>query len=564
MYGQRTAPATCLHSRCSPPRRRTARTPRHRRRPTLTATLAGAGAQLSWTASTDNVGVSSYIVFQGASALVETTAQQYTTGALACGQTYLFGVEALDAAGNESGRGTATIQSAPCPAPAPAPTTADTNSPSTPGLLEVTNVTATSVSLGWAASTDDVGVTAYGLYENGARVYSVTGLTSSLTGLTCGTTYTVGVDAADAAGNRSSRSELATSTAPCPDTQAPMAPANLHATSVTQTSVALAWNSSTDNVGVVGYGIYWSGLKIGDVTDTSFVLTDLTCGTSTTVEVDAVDGSGNRSSRASLFASTSACPDTQAPSTPTGLQATSITQTSLTLSWNAATDNVGVTGYDVIRNGTKVATATGNSQSLTGLTCGATYTLGVEALDAAGNRSTRGTLTSSTSACPDTQAPTTPSGLQSSSVGATSLTLSWSPSSDNVGVTGYDVFHGGTRIATASAPRRHSLGLPAAQRTPSVSRLSTRQGTTRPAGPPPRPRAVVNYLLHPRRAARRFTSHRRVVTLPACGTPRIRPQVRWPALRSKEPSRRRSRETRSRWRLVPTLEGLPPTRQRRA
>src|SRR4029078_4225842 len=127
-------------------------------------------------------------------------------------------------------------------------------------------------------------------------------------------------------------------------------------------SVALAWNSSTDNVGVVGYGIYWAGVKIGEVADASFVRTDLTFGALTTVEVDAVDGSGNRSGRASLIASTSACPDTQAPSTPTGLQATSITPTSLTLSWNAATDNVGVTGYDVIRNGTKFATATGNSQ----------------------------------------------------------------------------------------------------------------------------------------------------------------------------------------------------------
>ncbi len=49
-------------------------------------------------------------------------------------------------------------------------------------------------------------------------------------------------------------------------------------------------------------------------------------------------------------------PDTKPPSTPTGLVASNITQTSLTLSWKASTDNVGVVGYDVFLNGSKVTT----------------------------------------------------------------------------------------------------------------------------------------------------------------------------------------------------------------
>ena len=59
------------------------------------------------------------------------------------------------------------------------------------------------------------------------------------------------------------------------------------------------------------------------------------------------------------------------------------------MTWNASTDNVGVTGYDVYRNGTKMATVTSTSSSQTGLACGTSYTFGVVARDAAGNSSRR-------------------------------------------------------------------------------------------------------------------------------------------------------------------------------
>ena len=59
--------------------------------------------------------------------------------------------------------------------------------------------------------------------------------------------------------------------------------------------------------------------------------------------------------KSSGSASTSACPDTQAPTTPTGLSAGGATQTSVSLSWNASMDNVGVTGYTVYKNGSATA-----------------------------------------------------------------------------------------------------------------------------------------------------------------------------------------------------------------
>ena len=78
--------------------------------------------------------------------------------------------------------------------------------------------------------------------------------------------------------------------------------------------------------------------------------------------------------------------DTTPPSAPTGLASSGVTSSSVTLSWNAATDNVGVTGYEVVRNGVVLpTTVTGLTYTDTGLSASTTYTYTVRALDAAGN-----------------------------------------------------------------------------------------------------------------------------------------------------------------------------------
>ncbi|WP_424961542.1 S8 family serine peptidase [Ekhidna sp.] len=79
--------------------------------------------------------------------------------------------------------------------------------------------------------------------------------------------------------------------------------------------------------------------------------------------------------------------DTQAPTAPTNLSASNVTQTSLTLNWTASTDNVGVTGYDVYQGSSNIGSVTGTSANVTGLAAGTTYTFTVVAKDAAGNES---------------------------------------------------------------------------------------------------------------------------------------------------------------------------------
>ncbi|MFF6772413.1 carbohydrate binding domain-containing protein [Streptomyces sp. NPDC012637] len=79
--------------------------------------------------------------------------------------------------------------------------------------------------------------------------------------------------------------------------------------------------------------------------------------------------------------------DTQAPTAPTGLRATGTTSSSVSLSWTAATDDVGVTGYDVYQGATKVSTVTGTGATVGGLAASTAYTFTVKARDAAGNAS---------------------------------------------------------------------------------------------------------------------------------------------------------------------------------
>lgn len=92
----------------------------------------------------------------------------------------------------------------------------------------------------------------------------------------------------------------------------------------------------------------------------------------------------------------SSAPDTEAPSVPTGLTTSSITSSSIGLSWNASTDNIGVSGYEIYQGATLVTTETSTSYAVTGLTPNTTYTFSVKAKDAAGNTSSSSNTASAT------------------------------------------------------------------------------------------------------------------------------------------------------------------------
>lgn len=187
------------------------------------------------------------------------------------------------------------------------------------------------------------------------------------------------------------KSDLSTGgTTPPADTTAPSVPGNARSTGVTASSVTLAWNASTDNVGVTGYNVYNGTNLVTSVTGTTATISGLAPGTSYTFTVKAKDAAGNLSAASnSVTVSTTVQPggDTQAPTVPTNLTSTAKTSSTITLSWAASTDNVGVTGYEVYNGTALVTTVSGTSATVTGLAADTSYTFTVKAKDAAGNLS---------------------------------------------------------------------------------------------------------------------------------------------------------------------------------
>ncbi|TAE35383.1 MAG: choice-of-anchor D domain-containing protein, partial [Sphingobacteriales bacterium] len=478
------------------------------------------------------------------------------------------------------------------------PPPADTQAPTVPTSLSSASITQSSFTLNWAASTDNVGVTAYEVFRGGVSQGTVTGTSFNATGLSASTLYSMTVRARDAAGNNSAQSTAlnVTTSAPSGDTQAPTVPTGLSSASITQTSFTLNWSASTDNVGVTTYEVFRGGVSQGTVTGTSFNATGLSASTTYAMTVRATDAAGNNSAQSTalnittsatvngtLFTGTitgtaaynneaqyavanvfdgntntffaptsntnsfaqldmgttltgrlstlrfyprvgyasrmvgavfqastngtswttvytvSATPpetwnsvtindtnfyryfryfqannfadiseieflgtaqsttDTTAPTVPSGLASASITQTGFTLNWLASTDNVGVTLYEIFRGGVSQGTTAATTFNLTGLNAGTTYAITVRARDSAGNNSAQSTaLNVSTT---DTTAPTVPSGLASASITQTGFTLNWLASTDNVGVTLYEVFRGGVSQGTTAATTFNLTGL---------------------------------------------------------------------------------------------------------
>ncbi|GHJ42849.1 hypothetical protein Cs7R123_01910 [Catellatospora sp. TT07R-123] len=154
--------------------------------------------------------------------------------------------------------------------------------------------------------------------------------------------------------------------------------------------------------------------------------------------------------------------DCTAPSVPSGLAVTGVTNTSVSLSWSASTDNVGVTGYQVLRDGVLAGSPTGTTFTDTGRSPGSTYQYTVRAVDAAGNTSGTSTAVSgTTTGCSgDCTAPSAPT-LSTTGKSDTTVSLSWTASTDNVGVTGYEVFRGSTLVGSPSGTTFTDTGLTA-------------------------------------------------------------------------------------------------------
>jgi chitodextrinase len=143
--------------------------------------------------------------------------------------------------------------------------------------------------------------------------------------------------------------------------------------------------------------------------------------------------------------------DSVAPSAPGSLVAASRSSSQIDLTWSPSTDNTGVQGYLVFRNGVQIASVSATSYQSTGLLAATSYSYQVYAFDGAGNRSPASASASAvTLPAADTAAPSVPSGLAVTVSSPSQVALSWLASKDNVGVTGYRIYRNGVALATST------------------------------------------------------------------------------------------------------------------
>ena len=152
--------------------------------------------------------------------------------------------------------------------------------------------------------------------------------------------------------------------------------------------------------------------------------------------------------------------DTEAPTTPTNITLNNISLNAITVSWTASKDNIGVTGYNVYLNGILTTQTTNTSATITDLNTNTTYSFTVVAKDLINNRSTASTALNG-STLQDTQAPSIPENVTISNITDSSFKVSWSASTDNNAVNGYEVFVNGNLNTTTEALSHTVSGLAA-------------------------------------------------------------------------------------------------------
>jgi chitodextrinase len=343
---------------------------------------SGTQVSLTWTGSS---GATGYYIWRcagnGCTNFAEVgsaTGASYSDNGLAGLTTYVYEVQAYKTSGST------TITSANS---TPASATTGANPPAPPTNLTA-SASGTAISLAWTASTDDVGISSYtvdtcaGSSCSWAQLATPSSTTYTVSGLSQGVTYEYRVLATNTANQQSGWSSTASATVPV--TTAPRAPSSLTASAPKWSTVNLSWTAATDpitGVAIAGYEIYRNGTAIGGTTSAT-TYTDSTTAPNTTYtyKVEAYDAWHNYSGPATASVTT---PPAPSPSTPAGLRGTPASNSSITLTWSAASDSggPGVAGYKIYRNGVYVGSSTATTYTDTGRTTFSTYSYTVAAYD---------------------------------------------------------------------------------------------------------------------------------------------------------------------------------------
>jgi fibronectin type 3 domain-containing protein len=413
---------------------------------------------LAWTASTDKVGVGSYIVFWGISpaALSQigrtpATVTAYTSYPLTCGTTYYYGVEAVDTSGNASAMSTIIAVTTPQP-------------PAAPSSVSASSASAYKIGVTWsAAASGGLPVQYYHVFRGSTAsslgqvaIVSQTSYTDN--SLNPATAYCYAVESADTGSDLSAMSAVVCATTPTP----PAAPTNLAATPSSTSNVSLTWSAAAGGgLPIQNYHIYRgttsSNLsQLAIVLQTSYSDNSVTAGARYYYAVAAADSGADLSPLSAIVAVTMPC----APSAPTGLQATPTSTSRIGLAWSTAVSGgLPIQNYHVYRGATSsslspLTIVLQTSYSDTTVTPGAVYYYAVAAADSGSDLSPMSAVVSVTVPV----GPSAPAGLVATPVSTTKIGLTWSvPPCGGLPIRNYAVFRGATasslsQLATVTQP----------------------------------------------------------------------------------------------------------------
>ncbi|WP_374510998.1 carbohydrate binding domain-containing protein [Niveibacterium sp.] len=413
------------------------------------STVTPSSVTLSWTASTDNVGVVSYNIYRNGTKVASSTTTSYIDSG-ASGTT-VYTVSAVDAAGNVSALSAglsvvfpvnqANVYYKPATGWSSVYLHYGVNGTwtTTPGVVMSAACTGwyvRSVSLGSATSFAATFNNGSGTWDNNA-----------------GKNYTLTTGDISVSGGVVSAGKPCSGTA---DTEAPTVPTGLGTTATTTTSISLAWTPSTDTTAVTGYTVYRNGTKVGTSATASYTDSGLTAGTSYSYTLSAYDAAGNASAQSTALA---------ASTQPGTVSTANVYYYTGTKGWSSVNIHYGISGTWTTPPGVAMTTACTNwvmkSVSLGTATSmkadfnnGSTWDNngGTDYTIASGTTTVKDGVVTSNAAAPcvvDTTAPTVPGALTGTATNTT-IALSWAASTDNVGVTGYTITRTGGSQGTVT------------------------------------------------------------------------------------------------------------------
>ena len=411
------------------------------------------GTNLSWTADTApaNCTISGYTVLKNGASIGTATGTTFAVTGLSASTAYSFTVEATDGNGTSGASSAVNVTTL---------ANSCTTKPSAPTGLAASGTTSSGTNLSWTADAPPSGCTisSYTVLQNGTSIGTATGTSFAVSGLSASTAYSFTVEATDGAGTSSASSTLSvttlaggggscatawsatavytagmtaslsgenyvanfwtqgnnpstnnggagtgepwTATTACSTcSSAPAVPTGLASSGTTQSGTNLSWSAVNPPAGCsVSYKVLQSSTVIATPSTTSDAVTGLNPSTTYSFSVEATDSAGTSAASSAINVTTSANTCTTKPSAPTGFADSSITDSSVNLSWNAVSPPTGCTtvGYS-ITGGPSTLTTSSTSDTEGSLSPSTSYTFSLTATDVAGS-SAATTLKVSTSA----------------------------------------------------------------------------------------------------------------------------------------------------------------------